>query len=80
MVQKNPPPKKRGRPRMYEWAKLFARKRFRMRSGVDYTCDRLAIIQQIRNAASAHGVSVKFEDESAGVVVLVSKEGADAPG
>jgi len=43
--------------RLYDWEKLFAAGRFKLRRGRHYACSQAAIVQQIRNAASITGVN-----------------------
>lgn len=56
----------------YPWARLFRRKTFVMRKGVDYRCGTAAIVQQVRNAASARGLSIRLTEAADSVSVAVA--------
>jgi hypothetical protein len=51
-----------GRPRLYDWARLLARRSFLLRPRIDYFCRTESIVQQVRNAASARGVLLDSVD------------------
>lgn len=47
----------------YDWGKWFRRPRFKLRRGRDYACDPQVMAQQVRNAASRMGRSVRVQHD-----------------
>jgi hypothetical protein len=60
-----------GRPPLYRWEQWFRAEKFILRRGVDYTCPTSSMIQQLRNAASRHRVSVRILDLGDSLTVFV---------
>lgn len=65
----------RGRPRQYEWAAMFKRKAFILRKGEDYQCPTSSMIQQLRSAASEHGVGCSITENGADTISVVITKG-----
>lgn len=64
---------------IYPWAEWFGRGRFRLRRGRDYDCSTVSMAGQIRDRASADGLSVSIEEIDDGLVVEVKdREAAHA--
>jgi hypothetical protein len=69
-------PRKRGRPKRYQWNIWFKQNRFTLKRGVHYDATQSAMAQMIRNAAVRAGVKVSVvEGESWFTVVLVNRDG-----
>jgi hypothetical protein len=63
----------------HKWKELFAKESFKLRHGIDYTCPRSSMPQQIRNAACRHGKSVRIKEGSKAFTVhVMEKTNADA--
>lgn len=71
-------PRRRGRPRIYDWDRWFARDRFVLTAGKEYRVSQSSMVSQIRDAAGAAGVSVHIEDKGDRIEVRVNRERASA--
>ena len=58
----------------YDWKTLFKTQSFTLLHGVDYTCARSSIPQQVRNAACRHGKFVRITEGEDGFTVTVSSK------
>jgi hypothetical protein len=68
-----------GNRRKYPWEEWFARPRFRLRRGRDYSVSTSAMAQMVRNKASEFSVSVHLIEPPDGswLEVTVSLKGED---
>jgi hypothetical protein len=60
--------------KLYDWEKWFGKPRFALKRGRDYGCATSSMAQQVRNAASEHGVSVSITERAGGLDVIVRGE------
>ena len=67
--------RKRGRPPLYDWDRLFALPRFTLRKGVHYYHSVVGMAGQVRQAASRRGLSVHLEETDG--VITVSVKGTN---
>ena len=58
----------------YDWKTLLKGRKFVLRHGIDYSCARSSIPQQVRNAACRHGKFVRIEEGEDGFIVTVSSK------
>ena len=67
--------------RIYPWEawlrRVEAGKKVRLHRGADYACSQSAMVQQIRDAASHLGVSIRIRDTNSGLVIE-PREATDA--
>lgn len=49
---------------IYDWDRWFSLSSITLRRGRDYNCSQSAMVQQIRNVASARGVRVEILDRA----------------
>lgn len=58
--------------RKYAWEDWFARPRTVLVRGMHYECSQSAMVQMVRNNASARGVSVKITDDDVCIILDVT--------
>ena len=59
--------RRRGRPPLYPWTIWFQSGRVRLLQGRDYHCSTISMAEQIRAAASKHGISVSVGEIMGGL-------------
>lgn len=59
----------------YPWEKWFAKPRFVLRRYRDYVCLPHGMLQQIRNAAAARGISVSITVDEGDLTVTRQRKG-----
>jgi hypothetical protein len=59
------------KPGKYPWSKWFARGKFRITRGKEFTCQIHSMVAQIRNVASALGKSVSIATNGNSIQVVV---------
>lgn len=75
------PANRGGRPPLYDWDDWFRRRAFVLRQGQEYDCAVSAMVQQVRNAATARGLKVSVLEEPGGEIIVAVHEGErDADG
>ncbi len=60
--------------RLYSWEDWFDRGGTTLVRGVDYHCSQYAMVAQVRNAASKHGVKVRVADSGNTITIEVTGE------